>query len=107
MMTEKITSAGEYADPEVQKYENDDGTAASLNEITARGYTGNVGQTKANWRRFTTRHHHGGNLLFADGHVAWFSWREVQIPLGSGYSGSRSDANQPGLIIWSAVGPVN
>ena len=118
LMTEKLTNYGEYTDPDVQSYINGtsgrasagDAKQASLQKITARGYEWNIGQTKADWRRFTTRHRHGGNLLFADGHVAWFGWLEVQFPvssLGSGYNGNISDANQPGFVIWSAIGPVN
>lgn len=118
MMTEKIANAGEYLDPVVQSYINGSSGRASSSVaqasysgvITSQGYVSNIGQTKADWRRFTTRHRHGGNLLFADGHVSWFGWLEVQIPassLGSGYNANRSDANQPGFLIWSAVGPVN
>lgn len=112
LMVEKLTNSGEYQDELVQSYRN--GTSgrtyvqnASPN-ITAAGYTNNIAQAKADWRRFTTRHRHGGNLLFADGHVAWFDWLEVQFPnsaLANGYNNS-SDANQPGFIIWSAVGAV-
>ena len=119
LITEKLTNYGEYTDLDVQNYINGnsprasgkDAQAASLGKITARGFEGNIGQTKADWRRFTTRHRHGGNLLFADGHVGWFGWLEVQFPASSmtssGYNGNISDANQPGLIIWSAIGPVN
>ena len=118
LMTEKITYGGEYQDPVVQAYiggssgraSSSAASAASLGWITSQGYVNNVGQTKADWRRFTTRHRHGGNLLFADGHVSWFGWLDAQFPsssVGSGYDPIRSDANQPGLLIWSAIGPVN
>jgi hypothetical protein len=53
------------------------------------GYTNNVGQPKANWKRFTTRHHGGGFLLFADGHVAWYGWGELQPTV---------NASNPGFI---------
>lgn len=118
VMTEKITSFGEYQDPVVQSYINGTSGRASATAakaafsgyISSVGYLNNVGQTKADWRRFTTRHNHGGNLLFADGHVQWFGWLEAQFPatsLASGYNPNTSDANQPGLIRWSAIGPVN
>jgi prepilin-type processing-associated H-X9-DG protein len=118
MMTEKIANASEYQDSVVQSYINGTSGRASAGVaqaayngvISSQGYLSNIGQAKADWRRFTTRHRHGGNLLFADGHVSWFGWLEVQFPtssLGSGYSANRSDANQPGFVVWSAVGPVN
>jgi prepilin-type processing-associated H-X9-DG protein/prepilin-type N-terminal cleavage/methylation domain-containing protein len=118
IMTEKIANAGEYRDTVVQSYMNGTSGRASAGAaesayngvISSQGYLSNIGQSKADWRRFTTRHRHGGNLLFADGHVAWFSWLDVQFPassLASGYSANRSDANQPGFVIWSAIGPVN
>ncbi len=49
--------------------------------ITSQGYNNKLGQSKADWTRFTTRHHGGGDLLFADGHVAWFKWTQVQVQL--------------------------
>lgn len=118
MITEKIANAGEYKDSVVQSYINGSSGRATASiamasysgVISSQGYSNNIGQAKADWRRFTTRHHHGGNLLFADGHVAWFGWLDVQFPsssLGSGYNPNRSDANQPGFVVWSAIGPVN
>lgn len=110
MVTEKLAIPGEYKDPGVQKY-NALYPAASLYNITAQGYNSNIGQSKADWRRFTTRHRGGGFLLFGDGHVAWFSWPEVQIQPdqmpGNLYSVRTSDANQPGTLRWSCLGPVN
>lgn len=112
LMVEKLTTAGEYLDEEVQSYLN--GTSGRTYNHTASpyisktGYMNNIAQAKADWTRFTTRHRHGGNLLFADGHVAWFDWLEVQFPnssMANGFNNS-SDANQPGFIIWSAVGAV-
>lgn len=116
LMVEKLTTMGEYQDPLVQSYINgtsgrasaSNAKAATNQNITSAGYVSKFAQAKADWRRFTTRHRHGGNLLFADGHVAWFDWLEVQFPssaLANGYN-NFSDANQPGFIIWSAVGPV-
>lgn len=118
VMTEKMTSFGEYRDQVVQSYINGTSGRASASaaqaafsgDITSAGYLSNIGQTKADWRRFTTRHRHGGFLLFADGHVGWFGWLEAQFPassLSSGYNQNVSDANQPGLIRWSAIGAVN
>ena|ERR1700722_1038440 len=71
------------------------------------GYTNDIGQLKANWKRFTTRHHGGGHLLFADGHVAWFSWQDVQ-PVWPGPNGVATlNANQPAKgLIWNPLSPV-
>lgn len=107
LMCEKITNAGEYTDPTVQKYNSLYPTALN-SKVNAQGYNSNVAQSKADWRRFTTRHRSGGHILFADGHVVWFSWQEAQIPVNQmPYNANTSDANQYGLIRWSAVGPVN
>jgi prepilin-type N-terminal cleavage/methylation domain-containing protein/prepilin-type processing-associated H-X9-DG protein len=112
LMIEKLQTPGEYKDKGVQKYiSNSQGALALNQDVSASGFTNNhIGQTKADWRRFTTIHHGGGNILFADGHVQWFSWPDVQIPysqLSPSYNSFVSNANQPGKIIWSAVGPVN
>jgi len=104
VMLEKLSNAGEYTDPVVQKWCASPGAPpASTTYVTAAGYNNNVAQPKANWRRFAARHRGGGMILFADGHVAWFSWPQVQWNLP--YT-STSDANHPGSVIWSALGPV-
>ena len=51
----------------------------SPNHIAATGWLGDVGQPKACWDRFTTRHSHGGHVLFADGHVSFYPWPDVQV----------------------------
>jgi prepilin-type N-terminal cleavage/methylation domain-containing protein/prepilin-type processing-associated H-X9-DG protein len=110
LMVEKLVAPGEYKDHGVQVYNNQ--YAAALNfDVTSQGFVNsNVAQAKADWRRFTTRHHGGGNILFADGHVSWYAWTDAQIPashMPSGYNASTTDANQPGKMIWSVLGPVN
>jgi prepilin-type processing-associated H-X9-DG protein len=113
VMTEKLNNPGEYKIEDVQNYNNKYPGAylgSSGPSISANGYISNIAQSKADWRRFTTRHKKGGNLLFADGHVAHFSWLEAQIQpsqMPGGYGKNTSDANQPGKMIWSIVGPVN
>jgi len=50
--------------------------------------------------RFASRHRRGGNILFADGHVGWFSYTDVnkadtvsgQFPV---------QFNQPGIMLWN------
>jgi prepilin-type N-terminal cleavage/methylation domain-containing protein/prepilin-type processing-associated H-X9-DG protein len=107
VMTEKMAYAGEYMDPEVQRY-NALYPGVYDGKITPLGYDNKLAQSKADFHRFTTRHRHGGHLLFADGHVSWFSWQEVQIqPDQMPYNPNTSDANQYGRIRWSALGPVN
>ena len=116
VMVEKMTTYGEYQDPTVQSYMAGtsgragagDAAHAYNGKINGSGYYSNVGQTKADWRRFTTRHRHGGHVLFADGHVGWYSWLETQFPLSSmPFNANHSDANQQGFLIWSCIGPVN
>jgi prepilin-type N-terminal cleavage/methylation domain-containing protein/prepilin-type processing-associated H-X9-DG protein len=110
LMTEKLANYEEYRDKDVQTWNNDNPTFyKSPGKINANGYAWNIGQTKADWTRFTTRHHGGGYLLFADGHVQWYGWTGVQYQgaqLTAGYTPS-SDANQYGMIEWSVQGPVN
>ena len=89
MMTEKLANFQEYLDTGVQTWayqpqhlqvyvNHPTSTGGML--IDKTGYWGNVGQPKADWTRFTTRHHGGGFLLFADGHVQWYGWAGVQAP---------------------------
>lgn len=74
---------------------------------SAAGYLKNLTQLKANWKRFTTRHSGGGNLLFADGHVAWFSWQDVQPPYNGVAGWGSQNANQPTKgLIWNPLGGV-
>jgi prepilin-type N-terminal cleavage/methylation domain-containing protein/prepilin-type processing-associated H-X9-DG protein len=97
LMVEKLDSANEYSLP---------AEANASPYISPAGYTNNVGQLKANWKRFTTRHRKGGYLLFADGHVAWFSWQQVQPPPNPLNPGL-INANQPNMgLIWNPMGGV-
>jgi prepilin-type N-terminal cleavage/methylation domain-containing protein/prepilin-type processing-associated H-X9-DG protein len=83
LMTEKLTEFGEYAtrtEPEVWNYWSytSGGIVSGHLNPDGSGYANNMGQPKAVNTRFTTRHRHGGYLLFADGHVSWFAYTEVQ-----------------------------
>jgi prepilin-type processing-associated H-X9-DG protein/prepilin-type N-terminal cleavage/methylation domain-containing protein len=53
------------------------------------------------WQRFTGRHKKGGNLLFADGHVEWFSNEDVAHPADAA---DNNDWNQPSKMIWNPYG---
>jgi prepilin-type processing-associated H-X9-DG protein len=100
VMVEKLMNPGEYAMRAVQQAEAS-ATIITDQNIHADGYYNNIGQPKANWKRFTTRHRGGGFLLFADGHVAWYSWKQLQPPLNPA-NPNNVDGNQPGLgVIWN------
>ena len=99
MVVEKLANPSEYLDSAVQRFISENpgvyNGSGGLNLADSGGFKSNIGQPKANWKRFTTRHSGGGNLLFADGHVGYFKWRETQIqPAQLPYSAT-SDANQP------------
>ena len=61
----------------------------------------NLGQLKAEVKRFTARHRMGGFLGFADGHVSWFSNSELSIPM----PGVGSDLNHYGTVVWDPIDP--
>ncbi len=110
LMVEKINNCSEYMDYTVQRWNmaNPSVYIQNNNKINSNGSNTNVAQSKSDWTRFACRHNHGGNLLYADGHVEFHQWTEVQYPPGQlPYNSSRSNANQPGIAVWSAIGPVN
>ncbi len=115
VIAEKLVNPSEFTDAGVQRYvaafSAGGGGGYWKSLIDARGFISNVGQPKANWKRFAARHNGGGNILFADGHVGYLKWADAQFPLSqlpfvrkSGTTGS--DFNQPSRIIWSIAGPV-
>jgi prepilin-type N-terminal cleavage/methylation domain-containing protein/prepilin-type processing-associated H-X9-DG protein len=107
LFTEKMGNPGEYKDPSVQEY-NASYPIVYDGKITSQGYNNKLGQSKADWTRFTTRHRSGGYLLFADGHVNWFKWTDVQVqPSQMPYNANLSNANRAGTLRWSCLGPVN
>lgn len=64
-----------------------------------------LARIKSDWQRFAGRHNKGGNLLFADGHVSWFSNLQVAHPTGAK---TRNDWNQPlNGIVWNVLQPAN
>ncbi len=56
-----------------------------------------LGQSKVTANRFAARHKKGGNIVFADGHVEWFS--NVSLNTGSGLN-KANDYNITNLVIW-------
>ena len=78
LMVEKVMQSGETTPP----------TTSAI----ARG--------KTTYTRFTARHNKGGHLLFADGHVQWFSWNELQPQNTSGLSAANAAGNLPNKVVW-------
>jgi prepilin-type processing-associated H-X9-DG protein len=72
--------------------------AASEIPKTDPNYTATLGRIKGSWKRFTARHRGGGNMLFADGHVQWESYQDVNT------TGAPNDWNQPSKMIWDPNG---
>jgi prepilin-type N-terminal cleavage/methylation domain-containing protein/prepilin-type processing-associated H-X9-DG protein len=111
LMVEKIMQSGEYSsktDPEVfADVQSVSGETYPPGNYSTAGYYGNMGQPKATWTRFTTRHRHGGMLLFADGHVSWYAWSQVcGLPDPSNPS-SIPNINRPdNHVIWCPFGAV-
>jgi prepilin-type processing-associated H-X9-DG protein/prepilin-type N-terminal cleavage/methylation domain-containing protein len=70
---------------------------------TDPNYSKSLGQLKAEWKRFSGRHKKGGSILFADGHVAWFSVTQLETP----FTTSPLDYNDPAKVIWDPFGPEN
>lgn len=63
-----------------------------------------LARAKADWQRFAARHRKGGFLLFADGHVSWYSNREIAHPPGAR---AQNDWNQPSKVIWNPFQAAN
>ncbi len=63
---------------------------------------GSLTRAKTAWTRFSARHRLGGNLLFADGHVAWYSRADMNTPNNPG--AAQLDYNHPGEVIWNPFG---
>jgi prepilin-type processing-associated H-X9-DG protein/prepilin-type N-terminal cleavage/methylation domain-containing protein len=106
MMGEKIAFPGEYLDSSVQTWNQSVGKPLA-EKITSQGYAGQISTLKVNFLNFAARHNGGGNLLFADGHVEFYRWTDVQ-PKPSAIPGLNPpyDANQQN-VIWCPWGPAN
>ena len=108
LVTETLTNPGEWLDPTVQKWgalygTTTAGTKVGKNISPTLGCTGAVGEPKACWTRFTTRHRHGGFLCFADGHVGWLAWTDTQ---GTNPA-TEADWNNPSKCIWNPLNPAS
>jgi prepilin-type processing-associated H-X9-DG protein/prepilin-type N-terminal cleavage/methylation domain-containing protein len=63
-----------------------------------------LGRCKTAWTRFTARHRKGGNILFVDGHVAWFLRKDLYYDAPNI---AINDWNYPGKVIWDPFGIAN
>jgi prepilin-type processing-associated H-X9-DG protein len=132
LMVEKLADGAEYMDPSIvglcDKYPNTTGKNHFLNKTSGPyiGFNNGVAQLKSNWKRFAARHNAGGNILFADGHVAYYKWVDVQLyknragtvlewsssttaaptSFSKNDEGQIYDANSP-EIVWNPFGPCN
>ena len=95
-MVEKIQNAGEYQDPTVQNWnKNNPSVYPAKGKINAKGSNTNVAQSKSDWTRFAARHNHGGNLLYADGHVEFRAVDRGSVPRQSVALQRRDVGRQP------------
>jgi prepilin-type processing-associated H-X9-DG protein/prepilin-type N-terminal cleavage/methylation domain-containing protein len=95
LVFEKRTNAGEAKPADEQYYAGVGGNPGDLIDQ-------HLGRFKGDWRRFSTRHNKGGNILFADGHVDHRTFRQVLTPAAQGVD----DWNKPGKAIWNVTGPA-
>jgi hypothetical protein len=65
-------------------------------------YSKALGQLRADHNRMAGRHRNGGFLGFADGHVAWSSFKDVNTLQNK--VGDPLDYNQPGRVVWNPFG---
>jgi prepilin-type processing-associated H-X9-DG protein/prepilin-type N-terminal cleavage/methylation domain-containing protein len=65
--------------------------------------TSHIAVGKTTYTNFTGRHNNGGNILFADGHVGWFAWSQLQPPAGFNLSNGNSASNLPNIVIWDPL----
>jgi prepilin-type processing-associated H-X9-DG protein/prepilin-type N-terminal cleavage/methylation domain-containing protein len=63
-------------------------------------YTGSLARAKTTWTRLAARHNLGGNILFLDGHVGLFTFKELQPAGVSGLPGNKTNWKAP---TWNAA----
>jgi prepilin-type N-terminal cleavage/methylation domain-containing protein/prepilin-type processing-associated H-X9-DG protein len=66
-------------------------------------YNSNLAVGKTTFTVFAGRHNNGGHILFADGHVGWFSWAQLQPPGPFNLSNGNSAKNLPNIVIWDPL----
>jgi prepilin-type N-terminal cleavage/methylation domain-containing protein/prepilin-type processing-associated H-X9-DG protein len=96
LLVEKMMSPGE-----IKGIQNNVYNGGPFTDSLARG--------KTSYTRFSARHRKGGFLLFADGHVGWFAWYDLQptnpeylVPgtLQNIWSPGNVSSNIPNKVIW-------
>ncbi len=92
LVFEKRVNAGEATPADDACYTS---FGASAGAIT----TAPLGRFKGDWKRMSSRHNAGGNLLYADGHVQPMAFREALTPPVAGVN----DWNRPGSRVWNVV----
>jgi len=118
LMVERLMIWGEYDQHAVQalgsRYPNTIGKLMQTPSnryngapTGANGFMADESQLSADWARFTTRHNGGGNILFADGHVAWYGWPETQWQEPKKNPPTYYDFNQPAAMIWTPFGFIH
>jgi len=95
LVFEKRTNAGEATAADDAYYNTMGGGSGKINGAF-------LGRFKGDWKRLTTRHNKGGYVIFADGHVGFFTLREALTPPVVGVN----DWNKPGVAIWNVIGPA-
>ena len=63
----------------------------------------NLGRVKGDWQRFAGRHKKGGYLLFADGHITYYTNKQVSHPATE----AQNNWNQANEVVWNPFGVAN
>jgi prepilin-type N-terminal cleavage/methylation domain-containing protein len=71
-------------------------------KVQSPNVTTSLSQIQIDWSRFTTRHRGGGFIFFADGHVGWQGYDQVNTP-----PNAPNDYNDPANVVWNPFGPIN
>jgi prepilin-type processing-associated H-X9-DG protein len=96
LFLEKRTSPGEVPATLQTAYGSPNG-----NDLLSR----RLARCKGQWAWFTNRHRNGGFICFCDGHVEWFSQKEIVLPPGYTSGNGSFNFNQPSKVIWDPYGP--
>jgi prepilin-type N-terminal cleavage/methylation domain-containing protein/prepilin-type processing-associated H-X9-DG protein len=95
LVAEKRMRIGEATNEDDAYYQSFSGKA---NAVTGSP----LARLKTDWRRLSTRHRGGSNIVFADGHVGLVTLRDALTPGDA----AQKDWNKPGLT-WTVSGPAN
>jgi prepilin-type processing-associated H-X9-DG protein/prepilin-type N-terminal cleavage/methylation domain-containing protein len=104
VMEDKIMIPSEYSIPSVQALAQANPNTIGANIPNSQGYNSIISQNQTDLKRISTRHHGGGNILFADGHVEWFSFGQAQGNYNNNSGKATFDINQYNQMIWCPYG---